>query len=292
MGSWVIYAFLAAIFASFVSVLQKKALFREHAMEYAASYSFLLALFSLPLLLFIDLSLVPPVVWGVIIFNAFLISVAFIFGLKSVRHLALSDSAPLLVLGPAITALFAFILIGEALSLVSIFGILVLVSGAYTLQLRKDHSLFDPLKLIWSSKHIHFILFALMLYGVTATIDRVVLSSYGLPTLTYLFLANIFISLFLFSFLTIFHDGIRGVRHGLKINASLLFFAALLALGYKYTLLTAFSLAPVGPALAIRQTSTLFAVVVGGRLFHEKNLFRKILATIIMITGAILVSLG
>ena len=45
-------------------------------------------------------------------------------------------------------------------------------------------------------------------------------------------------------------------------------------------------------ALAVKRTSTLFTTVVGGELFHEKNLRRKVIAASVIILGAMAIILG
>jgi hypothetical protein len=41
--------------------------------------------------------------------------------------------------------------------------------------------------------------------------------------------------------------------------------------------------------LSVKRISVFIAVVIGGKLFNEKNLFRKALATAIMVAGAIMI---
>jgi len=40
--------------------------------------------------------------------------------------------------------------------------------------------------------------------------------------------------------------------------------------------------------IPIKRTSTLFSSIIGGKLFHEKHLFKKIIAIIIMLFGILL----
>ncbi|RME30735.1 hypothetical protein D6789_04760, partial [Candidatus Woesearchaeota archaeon] len=65
--------------------------------------------------------------------------------------------------------------------------------------------------------------------------------------------------------------------------AGALFFISIL-LGLK-----TLELAPVSLAIPIRRTSALFSIVLGGRMFHEKNIKRKLSAATLMVLGAALI---
>jgi uncharacterized membrane protein len=43
--------------------------------------------------------------------------------------------------------------------------------------------------------------------------------------------------------------------------------------------------------IPIRRLSTLFSVIVGGRMFHDHYLFHKIISTFIILAGTVLVIL-
>jgi uncharacterized membrane protein len=64
---------------------------------------------------------------------------------------------------------------------------------------------------------------------------------------------------------------------------------AVLTAGYRYTQIKAIKIAPVSLVLSVKRISVFIAVVIGGKLFNEKNLFRKALATAIMVAGAIMI---
>ncbi len=63
---------------------------------------------------------------------------------------------------------------------------------------------------------------------------------------------------------------------------------AILTVGYRYTQILAVTLAPVALIIAVKRISVFFSAIAGGKLFNEKNLLQKGIATAIMIAGAIL----
>ena len=64
---------------------------------------------------------------------------------------------------------------------------------------------------------------------------------------------------------------------------------AVLTAGYRFTQIKAIKIAPVSLVLSVKRISVFIAVVIGGRLFNEKNLLKKALATAIMVAGAIMI---
>jgi uncharacterized membrane protein len=64
---------------------------------------------------------------------------------------------------------------------------------------------------------------------------------------------------------------------------------AVLTAGYRYTQIKAIKIAPVSLVLSVKRISVFIAVIIGGRLFNEKNLLKKALATAIMVAGAIMI---
>ena len=66
---------------------------------------------------------------------------------------------------------------------------------------------------------------------------------------------------------------------------------ALLTVGYRYMGIHAIDRVSVGLASGIKHTSALFVTLIGGELFHEKQLARRVVACVIMIAGAFLLLL-
>ncbi len=285
---WVYYILGSAVLISASSIVQKRALLKEHAMEFAA----VLALFNLALsFLFInkvDFSLAPRTY--LIIFIAGTIgAAAFLFISKAIRHMPISTVYPLLNFGPAITAILAFFVLGEGLSLLQVGGIVLLIVGAYVLEV--DHSLKNlkqPLIQFIRSRYLHFIFLALLMYGVTSVIDRYVLT-HGVSVYTYIFLAHVVIALVTLLFILVYHDGFKGITNGIRKYGTWTFLVAVLLTSSRLLQASAVALAPVALVLAVKRISNLITTAVGGKLFHEQGLFMKLIACVIMIGGVLLI---
>jgi len=280
---WYVYALIAAGLVSVAAITQKKILFKTHAMEFSANLALTNLLLSLPLFFFVDWSILS---WA-LGFNMLIVSIlamtAFLYISKAVRHMEVSAASPLLVISPAITATLAFIFLGEALSLQQIFGILGLIVGAYILETKSHTSLLEPFRVFRTSKYIHYIFFALILYGFSSMLDRFVLTKYAVEPIQYLIMVQLFIAIGFFALITVLHGGVADIRKSFKKTGWWIVLVSLFTIGYRWCQLQAVQIAYVGLVIAIKRLSTLITVIVGGELFHEHQLLRKIIASIVML---------
>jgi len=287
--SWVIYAFACAFFASAAAIVQKKTLHKQHAMEFSASVALLNLLISLPLFFFIDYSNLQFWPLVIVFFVSILAAIAFLLISKSVRHMEISSASPLLVLGPGITAVLAFLLLGEKLTLLQSTGIAILIFGSYVLELKNHHDLFHPLRVLKQSKYVYFIILALFLYALCGVNDRLILSRFGMEPITYLAFAHVFLAFHFLVMMTIFYGGFKDIKNGIRNAQPWIFIAAIFIVSYRFAQIHAVSIAYVGLVLPIKRMSALITTIVGGELFKEHNLMRKSIACVIMVLGVVLI---
>jgi drug/metabolite transporter (DMT)-like permease len=85
--------------------------------------------------------------------------------------------------------------------------------------------------------------------------------------------------------------GINGLIQAYKQRGWSLAVVALLTLSYRFFQMRALQLTSVGLVSAIKRTSSFFTTLIGGELFHEQNIQRKIFAAGVIIAGSLLVVL-
>ncbi len=260
-------------------------------MVFSATLAFLIFILSLPLVLVADFSSVDFTSLLVMFFISILASIAFLLAAKSLRHLDISVSAPLMTIAPGFTLIFAYVFLGESLKLYQLGGIFLLIVGAYVLETKKDHSLLEPLKEFISSRYIHFILLALILYGLTSVGDRFLVYVRGVPVATYLVIIHFFLAVNFLIMMFVFHDGFQGMRLSLKESGWWILLVAGLTFSYRFFQIEAVSMAYVALVSAIKRSSAFFSTIIGGELFKEQNLFRKSIGCLIIITGVLIIVL-
>lgn len=290
--AWIIYAIISALSGSAATLLEKKALFREHAMEFATVLAFFNALFTLPLFFFMDYSSLTLVPLLLIVVVSFLASLAFLLMMKSVRHMQISAASPIAAIGPALTLILGFLFLRETITPIQILGVALLILGSYTLQVKKEAGLLEPFREFARSRYIHFMFGGLALYSICAILDRITLARYQVPLQTYIPLVHILIAFYYFIMISIFYDGVRGIKHGLKETRWILPVLSLVIILHRLSGAAAMKIAPAaGLVVSIEKTSTFFTTLIGGELFHEQNLLRRCIAAVIMLAAVTLIIL-
>lgn len=195
------------------------------------------------------------------------------FIIKALSCGELSAIAPINSYKPLIALFLGIILLKEYPGLYELFGISLILIG--TIILAKS-------KLFFTKATLYRII-ALILLGTEAIfIKKVIL----LTDINSAFLYWVITGLF-FSIIFVF-----GTGHSIKIKRSnIKFQLALILLVFimQYTTNYIFSRMNVAYALALFQLSTLVSLFLGVNIFKENELMRKLIASVIMIIGAIFI---
>ncbi len=296
MTDWYILMAGVIILSGIGSIIEKRTLFKEHAMEFSAVFSILIFLFSLPLIPYLNLTFSSSF-WLPLYILSIILAVAFLFVAKASRHMELSSSSPLFAFGPVITAGLAWLFLKETLTISQLGGIGMIFLGSYLLEMKSKKSfikeLGTPFKTIIRSKYIHFMLFAIFLYAVSATITRFFLNTSNpshLEPITLLFIINMFVAFNLFVMISIFHDGYKGIMHGIQSAGGWIALMAIVILANRLLMSYAMAIpsAKIALVIAFRRTSLIISTFFGGKLFKDKHLTQKTFAAIIMVFGAII----
>ena len=287
---WYILALIVALLSGINAIIHKKVLIKEHAMEFSTVFAILNVILSLIIIDKVKFS-IPTNILFLIFFGAFLSTMAFLYGAKAVRHMEVSSAEPLTNISPALLAILSFFILKEAITIKQIFAIILIIIGAYVLEVdHKVSNLKEPFIKIAKSRYIHYIFLSIFLYAFTTIIDRYVLT-HGINPFTYLFIVQIFIMVNFILLITVFHNGWNGIKNGLKKNWNWILLLSVLVLASRLSYFEAISLAYAPLVIAIIRLSTLFATVIGGSPFHEKGLLLKSIACIITLIGAALIIL-
>ena len=287
---WYILALIAAFLSAISTLIHKKVLIKQHAMEFATVLAIMNVILSFSIINYVEFS-IPTNLLFYIFIAGFLGTFALLYLSKAMRHMQISSAVPLTNVSPAIIAILSFFILKEAISGKQIFAMGLIMIGAYVLEVdHKLSNLKEPFIKIWKSKYIHYIFLGVSLYAFTAIIERYLLT-HGISPFTYTFVVQIFIMINFIFLITIFHDGLQGVKRGLKKNWKWLLLLSALTLTNKLVLFHAFALAFVPLVISIKRISTLFSTIVGGELFHEKGLAIKTIACVITLVGVALMIL-
>ncbi len=286
--NWFWWVLLSSLFGSFALITKKKALIKEHATEFLTTFKFFEVLTLILFIPFMNFKIsLNLILFAVAI--SIITTISLLFAAKSYKHLELSIVSPLMDLGPIFTIIIAFMFLGERLNYYQLFGVGLLIFGAYLLEASHDKNILNNIRSIFSQKYMKFILLALVL-SAFAEVGHKYLISY-IDALTLLFLSYIFNFIISFIISTMLYQGYKDLIHGIKKAGKIIFLDAVFSTLSNITYLYAISLTMISLVLPIKRLSTLIAVIVGGRLFHEHNLVQRMFACIIMLFGIALISL-
>ncbi len=298
----VFLALLASFFKSIASIAEKQVLLDEDVEIYSSQLSFVLAFISLPLLFFaknLDISNAALI----LTYATSLCSiVAALTSVWIIKKLDLSESAILFAASPIIIAVAAGLLLHERLTPLAIAGIAVSCIGIFILEYHnpksEKHSLAFPISHKIPGPERKVVLYALLAlslacFSLGAIADRYVIHSLGVDPVLYLIIIQFFI-LFNFALLDLF---LNKKMNRKVINPKLFLRKSfwtnvIFILGHRIAHMFAVQTMQIGTLNAIKQTSTVFTTLLGGRIFKEKHMLRRGVACIAVICGVVLVIIG
>lgn len=291
MIKWFLLAFMSAIFSGIAAIFEKKTLFLEKPLSFSTTLAILNLVLAIPFFFLTDFSTITIQKLGVLFFKSILGAGASLLVMKSIKKLELSAALPLLILTPGLVAIFAFIFLKENLSNIEIIGMVLLLSGTYLLQTRKNQKIFDPFKSLIKTKAYLWIIGALVLFTITSILDKALLKNFNLPLNPFMAFQHLFLAI-IFTIMILFSKEKNEIAFLIKRSSKFILIVSILTIFYRYTQLQAVKNAPVALVLSLKRFSVLIAVIIGGKLFKEKRLIKKIIATIIMFVGAVLIING
>lgn len=287
--SWFLFAFLCALLLSASSILEKRVLQTVHSIDFSVANSLLNLLFSIPFIFLIRWEALDPIVIMCIFCAATLAAISFLLVAKGMRHLEISTVSPLLSLSPGMTALLAFFVLGEKLTPLQVGGVVCMIVGSYILTMQAGKGLFEPMKLFFKSQYVRFIILSLLFYSFGAIVDRFVLFDLKATVPVYMFFFHTSVALLYIPIAWRFGGSIQGTRNALVNNTPDLVFSSIFTVGYRYFQMEALQIASVGLVSAVKRSSSLFITIIGGELFHENHLKRKVLALSVIIIGSLFI---
>lgn len=194
--------------------------------------------------------------------------------IKALSYGEMSSLAPINSYKPIVALIFGILLLHEVPNIAAIVGILFIIFGTFILADRK----------MIFSKAMGYRFLALILSGTEAIfIKKVIILSDINTALLYWALSGMIFSL------------LFALKHPLKISKCNLKNQLLLILSVgimQYSTNYVFSKMNVAYALALFQLSVIVSVFIGVNVFKEKGLLRKLAASFVMITGAVIIILN
>ncbi|MCX8147127.1 MAG: EamA family transporter [Candidatus Woesearchaeota archaeon] len=285
---WYVFVLISALVFGIGNVVRKKALTKEHSMQFITTFQtvyFIAMLLLLPKVNFDS----PMFIWAFIYIKSVLLLLATYFFIRLLRHNEISEIEPLWNLSPVFLLLLSYFMLNEAPSFINVVGVILIVGGAYVIE--TDHkitNIFKPISLL-KSKKIIYILFFLIFISLCSVIDKIVLIQ--IDPYSFLFIQSMFMFVNCIIVQFTIYEGIKDIKTALKRDFFYIMLAVVLFIisDVFYFIAVSIPTAMVSLIIPIKRTSTIISTVLGGKIFHEKGLKIKISACIIMVLGIFLV---
>lgn len=282
---WALFAFSSSLFAGVNSILQKETLKKLHAVQLMTVSTMVVVLASIPFFFYYDFK-INFSEFALIALSAVMYAFAIIFTVRAMRHMDVSMVAPFFNLGTALTAIMAFFIFKEMLTFLDVAGITLLVTGGYILEL-KGKNLLQPIKDVVRSTSVHYLLGGVLLFSTGFLLSKYILATVEpVPFLIYQHMG----ALIIFFLITFFvYKGFEDIKKGFKLGGWLIPIIAVVMILENIFIYEALKRGEASLVVPLYRTWTLWAVIFGGRVFHENHLCKRALASILMILGAAII---
>lgn len=284
LSNWLILTVVSAVILTLQRIFQKKVLIKEHATMYLTTFCFMMWLILVPFIPIYGLDFDKNILL-IILFKSFILTISWLLIVKAYRHMELSAVEPLKNFSPVILLILAFIFLREAPTIMQLMGIGFILFGGYILEGIIHPGGFKHINVLFKGKYIHYILLSLIIGAFSGVLDKIVLAK--VSVLTLMFYEFLFASFFTFLYQSIKYKGYKDVLSSLKTNWLMIILIAVTTLisDWSYFRAVAIPDSLISLIAPVRRLTSLFIVVIGGELFHEKNIIEKTLACLIMLVG-------
>ena len=285
--TWFLFAFLTALFRSLTDVTGKIGL--KNMDEYIVAWS--LFLFAIPfiglLLLFTDIPEIKPDFWIALLVGGGLNVFTNLIYMRAIKLSDLSITIPLITFTPLFMLVTSPIILGEFPNIFGVMGIVLIVGGSYILNFKeKSKGYLAPFKALLKEKGPRLMLLVAFIWSITANFDKIGIQSSSVffwPVAVNAFIAIGFIPVVL-------------IKSKNRINQISKNYKTLLPIGFFHGLMIVFQMIAVSMTLvayviSIKRTSAVLSVVFGSVLFKEKGLKERLVGSLIMILGVILITI-
>ena len=224
----------------------------------------------------------PDFYWGVLATGVLNI-IAILLYFKALRTTDISLALPMISFTPVFLIFTSYLVLHEIPSPVGIAGIIFVVIGSYILNMQKNAPLLEPFRQMFKNKGIFYMLIVAFLYSSSIFDKVVILNSDTLfgTGVTTLVIGSSFLALSLFQY--------KGVMQELKLGLPRFLLPAIVTFFIALTVNKALTMNLVAYVISIKRLSVLFAVLIGGLIFKENNLAKRLAGAAIMVAGMALI---
>ena len=285
---WILFSFFTALFESLKDVFSKKSL--KNIDEYVVSWSlrFFALPFLVPLLFFIEIPSLGNKFWLALLIGGSLNVITTILYMKAIKHSDLSITVPMVTFTPLFLLLTSPLIVGEFPSFFGLIGVLLIVAGSYTLNIKQRHEGYlAPFKALLKEKGPKLMLLVAFIWSITSNIDKIGVQNSS--AIFWVIATDIFIALIMFPIM-IYKS--RTNMHQILTNYKALLPIGLFSAIASIFQMIAISLTLVAYVISIKRTSVIMSVLFSHLIFKEEGVKERLLGAVVMVIGVLFIVLS
>lgn len=287
----VILGLATSVFKSAKSISTKQA--TNSVNDYLTSFS--IRFFSIPtfiIFLLLTNTFVKPdseIFWIVLLINSFAMVVKTVLLTKAFAETDISLVSPMLGFVPVAVSIPSFILIGEVPSTEAAIGILLVSIGAYVLNISEaDRGILEPIRSISTDRGVQYVAISLGIISFMPSLDKIGIQQTSPVTWVLLMHLTSATGILLIALYFGNNNKREEFRNNYKILFAVGFFSSMIWIVQAY----AYTYVQVSYVQALKRFSLVISVIAGHYIFGEEKIKDRILASLIIIVGSVLVILG
>ncbi len=285
--TWVMLMIAAAFLQAAKDAFLKRAMVDVDVLVATWSYCLTTSVFLGGLLLYTGFPPTGPGFWWLVAISGSFGGLNLLLYSAAVKASDLSLTLPMLALSPLFMLVTTPLMIGEFPDMAGLFGILLIVAGSYSLNLRRrTDGVFAPFRALLDHKGPRIMLVVAFLWSLFANIDRMGLDvSTPIPWIFCAFAAT---TVFLTPLVLWRSAAPLGQvrRHPREIIAAGLCESISLSLQ-----MVALTMTLVPYVIAVKRLSAVFGVLIGTLIFRESGLAERLFGTALMVAGVFFIAL-
>ena len=285
--SWFIYAFVCALSLATADALSKKAL-DDNTDPYIVAWvrTGYAAPFIAVIIPFIDIPELDSVFFMITFLAVPLDIIAVLLYIRAIKVSPLSLTLPFLSLTPIFLIVTSYIILGEKPDKFGFIGIILVVIGAYLLNVHTIRQGFlAPFKAIAKEKGSVLMIIVAFIFSIGACLGKIAVqhSSPAFFSVIYIFLLSLFL------FIIISFKSKHFLSKSISRPVPFILIGMLIAIMI-ITHLKAVSLIEVSYMVSVKRLSILFGVLYGVMFFKETNIKERFLGATVMVSGIIVIA--
>lgn len=229
---------------------------------------------------------INPSIYWITILNAVLLLVSGYFLRRALQTSQISISLPMLSFTPLFLLVISYFSFGERPDFPGLLGIVLIVIGAYIINVKTGSGFLGPLKSLYTIKGSFYILMVSFVWAITSSLFKAGIN-YSNP---------MFYTTFVYLVMTLMMIPFMIPKYNEKVSELRSNFKPFLLMGFVSAAMTsmasiAMTLENVAYVIALKRSSLVFSILIGYFYFKERGIRRALAGTLIMLVGGACITL-